>query len=343
MQSSCRIRADEHLVSAEFLRKYLLSPGAIDQYAAKRLGTAVPRLNIADIRRFELPLPPVAEQRRIVTKLDGLTVRLSRARAELNQVRKLAQRLRVFALARLWASTERQTLAGLLAEPIRNGLSVAGSEQPPGQPALRLSALRGTIVNLSDVRYIPIDPDRANKYRIEAGDILVSRGNGTLSLVGKASRVGEATGEYPILPDTAFRLRPDSALVCSEWLLYVWNSPDVRHQIESVARTTAGIWKISQRDLAQIQIPVASLEDQRQIAAAIGIASARADRLEAEAARARALLDRLKAAILAKAFRGELVPQDPNDEPASMLLDRIRAECAAAPKPKRGRARKTVG
>lgn len=69
----------------------------------------------------------------------------------------------------------------------------------------------------------------------------------------------------------------------------------------------------------------------------IETAFARADRLEAEAARAKALLDRLEAAILAKAFRGELVPQDPADEPASVLLDRIRAERAAAPKPKRGR------
>ena len=63
-------------------------------------------------------------------------------------------------------------------------------------------------------------------------------------------------------------------------------------------------------------------------------ANARADRLDAEAARARALLDRLEAAILARAFRGELVPQDPDDEPASVLLERIRARRAAAPKAK---------
>jgi type I restriction enzyme S subunit len=50
------------------------------------------------------------------------------------------------------------------------------------------------------------------------------------------------------------------------------------------------------------------------------------------------LLDRLESVILAKAFRGELVPQDPNDEPASVLLARIRAERAAAAKPRRGRA-----
>lgn len=71
----------------------------------------------------------------------------------------------------------------------------------------------------------------------------------------------------------------------------------------------------------------------------------RADLLEAEAARARALLDRLEAAILTKAFKGELEPQDPDDEPASVLLERIRAQrAAAAPasKPKRGRRLSSV-
>lgn len=63
-----------------------------------------------------------------------------------------------------------------------------------------------------------------------------------------------------------------------------------------------------------------------------------ADRdLEAEAARACALIDRLESTLLAKAFRGGLVPQDPNDEPASVLLDRIRVGRATAPKLKRGR------
>jgi type I restriction enzyme S subunit len=69
----------------------------------------------------------------------------------------------------------------------------------------------------------------------------------------------------------------------------------------------------------------------------VDTAFARADRLEAEAARARALLDRLEGAILARAFRGELVPQDPNDEPADVLLERILTRRAAAPKPKRRR------
>ncbi len=95
--------------------------------------------------------------------------------------------------------------------------------------------------------------------------------------------------------------------------------------------------KISGPTLKELPIPVPSGSEQEQLLARIDAAFARADRLEAEAARARALLDRLEAAILAKAFRGELVPQDPADEPAAVLLDRIRAQRATAPAAKRGR------
>lgn len=95
--------------------------------------------------------------------------------------------------------------------------------------------------------------------------------------------------------------------------------------------------KINGATLRELRVPVPSEAEQVELLAIIDSAFARADRLEAEAARARKLLDRLEAAILAKAFRGELVPQDPDDEPASVLLDRIRAERAAAPTSKRGR------
>ncbi len=62
-----------------------------------------------------------------------------------------------------------------------------------------------------------------------------------------------------------------------------------------------------------------------------------ADQLEAKVASAKSRIDHLSQSILAKAFRGELVPQDPNDEPACVLLERIQAQRATAPKAKRGR------
>ena len=86
-------------------------------------------------------------------------------------------------------------------------------------------------------------------------------------------------------------------------------------------------------------MPLPSLEEQKEIVARVEAAFSRLALVdEAAAAAANGVLP-LERAILAKAFRGELVPQDPNDEPASMLLERIRAARAAAPaKPKRRRA-----
>jgi type I restriction enzyme S subunit len=97
-------------------------------------------------------------------------------------------------------------------------------------------------------------------------------------------------------------------------------------------------------EIRALHIALPPVEEQKEIIARIKQALARADRLEAEAARARALLDRLVSAILAKAFKGELVPQDPNDQPASVLLDRIRAQRAAAPKAKhKQRSKRRIG
>lgn len=85
------------------------------------------------------------------------------------------------------------------------------------------------------------------------------------------------------------------------------------------------------------------MEEQTEIVRRVEELFAYADRIEARYQAARARVDKLTPAILAKAFRGELVPQDPSDEPASVLLERIRAsraEDAASPKPKRSLGKK---
>jgi type I restriction enzyme S subunit len=301
-------------------------------------GSTMKHINRGPFLAHPAALPPLAEQGRIVAKLDVLSSHIARARIELGRVPILADKLRSKCLSALWRAAPRCSLSNYIASPIRNGLSVKGSDAPPGVPALRLSSIRTRTVDLSDVRYLPIDHVRAAPYTLAEGDVVISRGNGTLSLVGKASRVDKiAKNQTVIFPDTAFRLRLDPRRASPRWLTLVWNSAGLREQIEARARTTAGIWKISQRDLNFFSLPELSVAAQEKSADLIEATFARADRLEAEAARARQLLDRLESAILAKAFRGELVPQDPKDEPADKLLERIRAEREAAPKPKRGR------
>jgi type I restriction enzyme, S subunit len=87
---------------------------------------------------------------------------------------------------------------------------------------------------------------------------------------------------------------------------------------------------LSFADLKGLRIPVIDIGKTKAFVRKIDAAFGMVDHLATEAASARKLLDHLDQAVLAKAFRGELVPQDPNDEPASALLERIRAERAKA-------------
>jgi type I restriction enzyme S subunit len=95
--------------------------------------------------------------------------------------------------------------------------------------------------------------------------------------------------------------------------------------------------QINNGDIAPLAIEVPSLPEQAEVARLLDGAFSWIDRLASEATSARRLIDRLDQAVLAKAFRGELVPQDPEDEPASALLDRIKAERDTTTKTRRGR------
>jgi type I restriction enzyme S subunit len=86
-------------------------------------------------------------------------------------------------------------------------------------------------------------------------------------------------------------------------------------------------------------MPLPPVFDQRATVSLINTALTWINRLAAEATSASKLIDHLDQAVLAKAFRGELVPQDPNDEPAGVLLERIRAERGTSEKPKQRRRR----
>ena len=84
-------------------------------------------------------------------------------------------------------------------------------------------------------------------------------------------------------------------------------------------------------DVRALQIPLPPLLEQTEIVRRVETLFALADKVQAQYTAARTRIDNLTVTILAKAFRGELVPQDPNDEPASALLERLRAKRDAAP------------
>jgi type I restriction enzyme S subunit len=94
---------------------------------------------------------------------------------------------------------------------------------------------------------------------------------------------------------------------------------------------------LNKNRVQRLLLPLPPTAEAVEIAKLVETAFALIDRLASEATSARKLIDHLDQTVLAKAFKGELVPQDPSDEPASALLQRIRTGRAAAPKAKRGR------
>lgn len=333
------LRIDDCRADAEYVLYKIASRDVYEKFIETAVhGATRPRISLSDLKNLTIELPPLAEQRRIVKKIKSLFARSKRAHDELARLKHLTIKYREAVLAAAFDSPPsapamyqhgRTSVLKFLAERIKNGLSVAGSDIPPGTPALKLSALRSDTVDLTEVRYLMIDHDRATKFSLRQGDILVTRGNGAIRLVGKAALVPNGC-EGTIFPDTAFRLRPNLSIVDPHWLLWMWNAPQMRTQIEGAARTTAGIWKISQADIGLFELPNVPLARQREIVRHIELAFLAIGRLAAEAESAKALVSQLNQTILAKAFRGELVPQDPDDEPAGILLDRIQAERAAA-------------
>jgi type I restriction enzyme S subunit len=102
-------------------------------------------------------------------------------------------------------------------------------------------------------------------------------------------------------------------------------SPDFQQSIlDNASATTLPI--INKGRFQKLSLPRPPLEEQKEIVRRIEIAFSWIERLATETTNARKLIDYLDQAVLAKAFRGELVPQDPNDEPATVLLERIKQE-----------------
>lgn len=219
-----------------------------------------------------------------------------------------------------WARVEQ-----LLIEPSCNGISIKGTDSPPGVPALRLSAMGSSGFDYTDRRYIPISDEMAEDLAIKAGDFFVARGNGSLHLVGRGT-LAQHPDERIVFPDTMIRLRLAAVPDLPKFLGLIWPSRLARRQIEGKARTTAGIYKISQRDIDCFVVPIPPLCEQGEIMAEAErrlsiIAGAEAE-IEANLKRARSL----RHVILKRAFEGRLILQDPNDEPALVLLDHLRAD-----------------
>ena len=332
------------------------------EFVALGQGGAQPNISQEILKAQMFALPPLAEQRRIVAKLDALTARLARARAELDRVPLLAAKLRQQTLAMAFAGILTQTWRSLhgSSQAAVSGLPESWIEKPLEEisdiqggiqvgkkridgielvevPYLRVANVQRGWLKLDEIKSLSVTAAERDRLLLQDGDILMNEG-------GDRDKLGRGwvwRAEIPqcIHQNHVFRIRLNNHNFPSEYVSHYANENGQQYFIDQGTQTT-NLASISKRKVAALPVPTPPVDEAVEIVRLINAAFARADRLEAEATRARALLGRLESALLAKAFRGELVPQDPTDEPAQTLLDRIRTQRAAAPKAKRGRPKR---
>lgn len=367
------IRPGRGSVDPRWLMHAINAPQVRTAIESLQSGTTRKRISRKNLGTVELPVAPLAEQPRIVATIEEAFSKLDVGEAGLLNVRRLLRRMRAAVLAaavtgRLvsqdhtdgpaatphgsvgarpssepldalpptWSTVE---LSEIVSEPLANGRSVRF--RAGGFPVLRLTSLRDGRIDLAERKEGEWDAASAAKFLVRQGDFLVSRGNGSLALVGRGGLVDEEP-DAVAYPDTLIRVRVPEQVLDPSLLALIWNSQVVRQQLESQARTTAGIYKVNQGMLAAVRLPLPPREEQNRIVGEVERQMSFIDACQRSVEAGLAVSAALRRSVLRAAFEGRLVQQDPTDEPASVLLERIRAERAAAPKPPKRRAKATA-
>lgn len=308
-----RLRPRSNLLS-EYLFYYLWHfhcTGKTSHY--QKQTTGIRNLELKRYLGISVPLRSIAEQRRIVdllSRAEGI-VRLRREAQSKAQAITPALFLDMFGdpATNLKGQTV-ATLGDLIAIPIRNGISPSRAGRHKGR-VLTLSAITRGAFDDSAVKEAMFAAPLADGDEVSARDFLVCRGNGNKSLVG--------VGCFPhhdmpgvAFPDTAIAVRPKSDVLTPRFLAAQWQSQWVRQQIDGIAKTTNGTFKINQAGLSGIKLILPPLLAQRAFEERVGSVESILRQQSEALKRAEATFQ----SLLARTFGGKPTAAVPAEEAA---------------------------
>lgn len=322
------------------------------------LGKGGTQQNISQtiLKDQKIPLPPTNEQHRIADKLDRVLAHVDAANEHLSRVAPLIKRFRQSVLEAAIAGRltedwrkhdEYKTTTARMGDigKVTGGLTknAKRAELPLRKAYLRVANVYSNEVRLEEVLEIGLTESEYEKTKLTYGDLLIVEGNGSIDQIG---RVAMWKDELPECShqNHLIRWRRSNLNIVPEFILAYLLSPAGRTQIISAASSTSGLHTLSVSKISALELNIPPVEEQSEIVRRVKKLFAFADRLEERLSQAQAAVQKLTPALLAKAFRGELVPQDPNDEPASELLKRLqesRTERAPPSRVRKPRARKS--
>lgn len=338
-----RVRVPSNLVDSRFLSYAWASPQVREQVRGQvKTSAGQAGISGASLKRIKVPLPPLAEQHRIVEAIEEQLSRLDQGLSSLGQneirARKLIPRVMSAVFDRSGGELKRVDEVG----EVRLGRqrSPKNHHGDNMHPYLRAANVGWSGLLLDDVKEMNFSAKEMEVYRLHVGDILISEASGSPGEVGKPALWTDEI-EDCCFQNTLIRVRPKKIL--PEYLHMYFRCLALRGDFRAGSRGV-GIHHLGAAKLAEWSVIVPSEEMQRKLVdsleetvSALEAASKVFDKDQGLPRRAYALRN----ALLRKAFNGDLVPQDPADEPAAILLARIAAEREAA-KPARKAAKRAA-
>ncbi len=345
-QHVCIIRPNEAL-DARFLNAYLSSPAMQNQIWNDNFGVTRQALTKQQILDFEVPVPPRSEQTRIANQLDTLLARVQACNDRFEAIPALLKRLRqtvldaalngAFLDGAAVAESELprvsiSTIAsvGTGSTPLRSNSQFFASN---GTPWITSSATSAAVVTNANEFVTPAAISAHRLKLFPKGTLLVAmygegKTRGQVAELGIEATINQACAAVVVNESKAVRAYVKLALQA--------NYLNMRELAEGGNQPNLNLSKVK-----EFEIPLPSLADQTEIVRRVEALFALADRIEARCTVASTQAQRLSPLVLAKAFRGELVPQEPTDEPASALLARLSVQhCDTATSAKTRQPRK---
>ncbi len=291
------------------------------------------------LRAHSLRIAPLDEQKRIVAAIEEHFSRLDAAEATLTAARRKLASLRRSAVARLFDQSDwTWTTLGEVAE-IKGGVTKDSKRQSDPSyvevPYLRVANVQRGYLDLSEVSRIRVRPAKAEQLALRTGDVLFNEG-GDRDKLGRGW-VWEGQIDGCIHQNHVFRARLSSGEF-DPYFVSVHGNTWGQRWFETHGKHTTNLATLNLTTLKSFPVPAPPLVEQRKVVAEFQSIRRSEDRLRAEISRAESRSAALRRSILADAFSGRLVPQDPDDEPASVLLERIAESRPAKPPHRRTRS-----
>ena len=311
-------------VDENYLALFLKSPDYWKVILEGKSGIALPNVNATKLKRIEVPIPPLAEQSRIVSKIDNLFTQLDAAVDNLKKAQVQLQRYR--------RSLLKSAFEGELTREWREGHT--NKFQPTNNSTGFPQNWEKTTVG-KVIKKVSLSGKKVKKgdYELEGKLPVIDQGS---SFIGGYTNDEElkVKCELPVIvfgDHTKAIKYVDFDFVGGADGIKVIKSQEMYHPklfyyfIQAISLPDRGYSRHFQF-LEKAQIPVPPLTEQAQIVSELERHLSVTDEIEATIAVEFKRAERLRQSIFKRAFSGKLVPQDPNDEPASVLLEKIRDE-----------------